>query len=421
MQPPRRRVYAQSLPLLLATGAFGLFGCASPGPPRPPSLGIPRAVTNLTATRSGDTVSLQFTYPTRTTDELPLRAATLKGYLCRQAAVAGPCIPVDAEKNGRTVRMPDSPAAAQVQWSDALPAGLTTGSPRPIAYRVELQSEAGRSAGFSDPAYTVAGLAPPMVRGLHAEPMRLGIALHWEQVQNGGEVLLSREGPTGSPQAEQRTPARDAVETSPPRSGARTKKTAPPFQRSSRPRSSAAGPQLLQAAPGDPSAARTVDAGVDEGVTYRYTAARQVVVKLEGRTLQLRSAPSETAEATWRDVYPPAAPTGLVALGYNVAKTDRTAPEGVPGVFAVDLVWQPVEDQRLQGYIVYRQEIGAAGQTSGLRVKLTPEPVVTPGFHDSTAKASKGYRYTVTAIDPRGNESGAAEANVDPAASSAAP
>src|SRR5579863_10782647 len=51
---------------MLALGV-GLAGCASPGPPLPPSLKLPEVVSSgLTATRVGDEVRLHWTTPART-------------------------------------------------------------------------------------------------------------------------------------------------------------------------------------------------------------------------------------------------------------------------------------------------------------------------------------------------------------------
>jgi hypothetical protein len=57
----------------------------------------------------------------------------------------------------------------------------------------------------------------------------------------------------------------------------------------------------------------------------------------------------------------------------------------------------------LAGYNVYRETVGAAGGAT----KLNDAPVVLPGFRDATANAATRYRYRVTAVDKKGNESGA--------------
>ena len=59
------RHYLSGLPLLLA-------GCGYIGDTRPPSAKVPQPVTDLAAVERGDKIIVQFTVPTRTTEDLPL-------------------------------------------------------------------------------------------------------------------------------------------------------------------------------------------------------------------------------------------------------------------------------------------------------------------------------------------------------------
>ena len=156
---------------LLAASLLG--GCASPGPPRPPSLFVPRTVTDLAATRTGDVVALRFTVPSLSTDGQPLRAVPLIGGLCRQDALRAPCRPVDVPQLAKPLPVPGPGTTPTVLWTDPLPAPLRSGNPRPIAYRVELKTPTGASAGYSDPVYSAAGTAPPPVSELRAEGTRV--------------------------------------------------------------------------------------------------------------------------------------------------------------------------------------------------------------------------------------------------------
>ncbi len=47
-------------------GGLVVVGCASPGPPRAPSLHLPQPVKGLTAERHGDAVVVRFATPQRT-------------------------------------------------------------------------------------------------------------------------------------------------------------------------------------------------------------------------------------------------------------------------------------------------------------------------------------------------------------------
>lgn len=253
----------------------------------------------------------------------------------------------------------------------------------PIVYKVQFPNSAGRSAGWSDPVTAGAGAVPPTILGLTARGTRSGVLLQWSAIPDGGEVLLQRTQVTATPP------------------GANVKGGS---------RAGINSVTWLQAEPGNRSQERTIDNTALEGVTYRYAAVRRSLVRIGGHSLEMRSAPSTPVEQTWRDVYPPAQPQGLTAIGFAVPATPDQ-----PAGYAVDLVWQPVGDPRLTGYLVYRQSLHAAGEPEEARQRLTPQPVTTPGFHDASASAAGRYRYSVTAIDPKGNESEAIMAEVQPA------
>ena len=80
------------------------------------------------------------------------------------------------------------------------------------------------------------------------------------------------------------------------------------------------------------------------------------------------------------------------------------------------MIWQPVDDAGLGGYNVYRQALDAKGAAVGARQRLNSVPVKLPGYHDALSAAMSGtrYRYSVTAVDAKGNESGACETTLEP-------
>src|ERR1700691_1643360 len=73
--------------LLVLAGLILLAGCASIGPPLPPSLELPKAPTNLHAARKGDRVTLTWTIPTQTTDRASVRYLG-KTRICRTLGAA---------------------------------------------------------------------------------------------------------------------------------------------------------------------------------------------------------------------------------------------------------------------------------------------------------------------------------------------
>src|SRR5262249_23320087 len=63
---------ASGVLFLLSVTAI-MTGCASAGPPLPPSLRLPKPPSDLRATRKGNNVELTWTVPTETTDRETLR------------------------------------------------------------------------------------------------------------------------------------------------------------------------------------------------------------------------------------------------------------------------------------------------------------------------------------------------------------
>ena len=95
--------------------------------------------------------------------------------------------------------------------------------------------------------------------------------------------------------------------------------------------------------------------------------------------LPLRSAASETACVLLADIFPPAAPTGLVA---------------VAGAGAVSLTWNANAEADLAGYVVLRGRDPEAELEA-----LTPEPIAVTNYRDTDVEAGIGYVYAVQALD----------------------
>jgi len=356
---------AAALPAV-ALLALILSGCANPGPPHAPSLFLPEpvSVTKVAASRTGNSVDIRFTVPSRSTDNLPLRSQQLNGSLCRQAET-GPCVPVASlpAKMSVTAKGPDG-LPNVVTWRDTLPADLAGGPPHAIGYRVEFFNAAGVSSGKSDPVIAAAGQSPPPVEGLTAEGSRAGVVLRWQPAPpSAGEVLIRREDIA----AAAKTPAsRNHLEP---------------------------GITWLTADAASPE--KVLDAAALPNIAYRYTAQRRVKVQVGGRELEMRSDESAPLNFTLRQIYAPSAPTGLTAIGFTTAASQ----------FAVDLIWQPVNEHAVTGYNVYRQPVDSNGSSLAPRARINSAKISLPGFHDETANAATRYRYEVTAIDAHGNES----------------
>jgi hypothetical protein len=365
------------------------FGCASPGTPRAPSLHLPAKVKSLSAERRGNTVVVRFTTPERTTDDQPITAPVIAS-LCR--AVADGACAATSSFTGKVK------IAGPVEWVDVLPSGLAAGAPRRLTYRVELFNADGRSAGSSAPAFVAAGEAPHAVEALQAEGSHAGIVLRWTpEAKATGEVLVKRNDLAAPPKAQ---PVKKAEPAAKSVGGRKIHSSAP--AKAGVGASKDESTVWLHAADGAPGqdSGGLVDATAKADEPYRYTAVRRRSVTLDGHDLEMWSEASKGAEITLTDVFPPGVPQGLVVAGFPVEGSDT---------LAADLAWQPDAESDLAGYNVYRQTLTADG-SAGAAVKLNATLVALPSFHDATVARGVAYRYTVTAVDSKGNESAASAA-----------
>ena len=374
-------------------------GCASPGPPHPPSLNLPEVVKDLSAERVGDVVHLHWTTPETTTDRIDIKGA-MTAEICRitvsaPASQTPACTPI--------ARLPVQ--SGPTQGSEALPPVLTVDPPSLLAYRVQILNVHGRSAGLSPEAFAAAGAAPLPVEQLHATPTRDGAMLEWQQKNTSAAVELDRlpvspEGVVIEP------PQRKAASKS---SSRLTLKNPSGSQPKPTPASAPKPPSLkpLQMTPPAPIEVKlrtpaqpadtggTIDHTTQAGETYQYIAQRVRSVSLNGHTLELRSAASPPVTVVMRDIFPPHAPSGLEAVPGGATAADRS----------IDLSWTPDTDADLAGYIVYRQEVNERGVVAGTATRLNLTPVAGPAYRDQTAMAGHRYAYRVTAVDTAGNES----------------
>ena len=105
--------------------------------------------------------------------------------------------------------------------------------------------------------------------------------------------------------------------------------------------------------------------------------------------LALRSAASETTCLLLVDMFPPAAPAGLVAIA---------------AAGAISLTWTTNAEADVAGYMVLRGR-GPDGELEA----LTPEPIAVTNYRDTTVETGVSYVYAVQALD------GAEPPNVSPA------
>ncbi len=321
-----------------------LAGCASQGPLHPPSLKLPAPVRGLAADRVGNAVNLHWTTPSKATDSVGLAgkhgAGALTAEICRSetAAVSSPCAAPDH------VAVTSGDAA---DFHDVLPAALLSGPLRPLHYRVRVLNGKGKGARYVL-VDTVAGTAPPAVRGLTAAPVSNGVGLRWQP-----------------------DPAADGDRT---------------VLRVERVRPSPAGPpphsDLLAVEPAAHDPGGAIDTAARPGIEQRYTVFRTHTLRAGEKDLVASSLPVAVTVSAADKAPPPLPPTGLEALVNTLA-----APE-------IDLVWQPAE--AAAGYLVFRAEGG------GAPVRLTPQPIAGLSYADTAVRAGGRYRYTVASVDAAG-------------------
>ena len=356
------------LAAVLAAGLL-LCGCGMPGAPLPPSLNLPDPVTDLAATRTGDQVSLAWSMPRKNTDKLLLKG-NVQARVCRREGASDSCAPAASLQLA---------PGADGAFTETLPPALAAGTPRALAYFVELRNSKGRSAGLSNAAAVLAGGAPEPVDGLNAEVRKEGVVLRWAPVARqpaATAIRLHRRLLT--PAADKKSTRQNGPLAPPPE----------PLEQNLLVQSS----EQAGRAPD-----RALDKDVRFGETYEYRAQRVARISVDGRTLELDGQLSAPVRIEILDVFPPAVPAGLAAVAVG-------AENG--GEAAIDLNWQPDTETDLAGYIVYRREGVAAGEGSGAWQRISPaQPLVGPGFHDAHVQAGHTYSYAVSAIDQGGHES----------------
>jgi hypothetical protein len=396
-----------------------LSGCASPGPPQPPSLKLPEFVTGLTASRVGDTVKLHWTTPSRTTDKL-LIAGPIEAEICRLTPAAAPSASTKAGQNTAlgaassarksVVTAPCSPVVLRQRVTpgaseavDALPPELTAEPARLIAYRLQLRNAAGRTAGASPAVFAASGPAPRPIEELRGRATKAGAVLEWRPEAGAAAAIeLDRtilETPT-------------ATVTS---ATAKTKAGSGAAHKGGLPGAAKQPSQLRFREGGAGSSAAdaggTIDRTAQIGHAYRYMAERVRTVELGSQTLELRSLASAEVTVQMKDVFPPEAPVGLVAVpGFaGMASADKASDQSADQIgeqaqwAAIDLSWEPDLEPRIAGYRVYRREV--EGDAAQIWRRLNPELVPVASYRDPSVVAGRRYAYRVTAVDASGNES----------------
>src|ERR1035437_11180414 len=130
-----------------------LAGCAQPGPPRPPSLELPKPPTGPRASRKGNRVTLTWSEPTLTTDRRGVRyvGPTLVclslEYEMTECGSPAEMLPAPSA----APQKPGSPRPAPLTYTGRLPAATEPLDPAAeVTYAVEILNRNARGAGLSN-------------------------------------------------------------------------------------------------------------------------------------------------------------------------------------------------------------------------------------------------------------------------------
>lgn len=351
--------------LVLGLAAAGFVGCANPGPPLPPSLELPRPVTDLHATRKGDKVYLSWTVPVHTVDQQNIRHRG-PTRICRSVSapklldcgnpvgeVSASQFPVILPKK----KSKEKPTKVEASYTDTLPRTLLSQDASALAtYAVSAFNSHNHTAGLSNQVQVPAVPAVPPPGNFQAQVTAGGVVLTWDTVAAPPEtpglsyvIRIDRRPQDGKT---------DAV----------------------------AGEVPL-------NAVSFTDHGFEWEQTYNYRATVITLIAQPGKgETTFEGDDTPPVRVFVHDVFPPAVPTGLQAVATGVGQQ--------PGI---DLVWAPDIEPDLAGYNVYRHEEG------GQPVKINQDAVKTPSFRDTSAVSAHTYFYSVSAVDVRGNESARSE------------
>lgn len=326
--------------------------CGTPGEPLPPSLEVPRPITDLRAARKGNAVTLTWTFPTLTTEG---RTITQSGNfeVCRSLAPMQRCdTAVASIPFKKSVRK--SPASRTETYVDVLLSPPVPDDPTAsFHYAVNALNSYGRTAGLSNQIVIPAAPTLPPPAGFQAQVTAEGVRLSWQAVASAPQApgmrflyrVYRREQGVKSDVVAGEFPAGDA------------------------------SPSLL-------------DHSFEWEKAYDYWITVVTSVAANGNEEQVEGENSPPVQVVAHDVFPPATPAGLQAV--------FSGPGQKP---FIDLVWNANSETDLAGYNVYRHEAGAQPQ------KINQDLAKSPAYRDSAVVAGHEYSYSVSAVDARGNES----------------
>ena len=350
---------AQRLPILAASLlllVMSLTGCGTPGAPQLPSLQLARPAEDLTASRKGNKVQLDWTLPRKNTDRTLVKNIP-QTLICRHdgTALMSGCTMVAHVPNPKPEekRKGEQPPAVHMKYVDTLPVALGEQNPAGfVRYAVEILNSRERSAGLSNQVLIPVAPTIPPPEQLAAKVEADGVLISWE----GASVPAAPAGLT----------YRYRIVRSP----------------------AGANAYIALAEVEPETEGFYLDKTFGWETKYDYRILSVTLVHSQGINMAVEGDDSKAAEVFTRDIYPPGEPTGLQSVFSSVGQKPF-----------VDLSWAPNMETDLAGYNVFRSVAG------GEPVKLNQQLVPVPSFRDDNVVPGKTYLYSVSAVDLRGNES----------------
>jgi hypothetical protein len=358
---------SQFLSAILAI-AFAVAGCAAPSEPTERKPPVPQAVTDLSASQVANSVALTFTLPTETVDRRPLKELpAIEIY----RGLGGPA----ADSGAHMILLATIPSAAvnqyvaqgQTRYVDQLkPEDFAQRDSIGASYSVRTRASEKKDSEPSNVAYLLIRSAFDPIADLKTQVTQPAVVLSWT------------------------APQKTLTGSSPPVAGYRI------YRAESEPQAAGnvSAPKLKfpLARIGESYSPSFQDNQFEFGKTYVYS-----VRSIAGSGAEaVESADSNLSIVTPRDVFPPAAPQGLVVA---------LVPGQTGAAAVLELSWAVSPETDIAGYNVYKSE--EAG-TSGTRVNS--DLLLTPAFRDMNVQPGHHYFYAVTAVDRSGNESPRSEA-----------
>jgi hypothetical protein len=315
----------------------------------PPSLELPKPVSDLRATRKGSQVKLTWIAPTKITEGGVIRHLG-PTRICRSRTVPmTECDTVAAQV------APSADKAPERTFSDQLPAGLISPDAGAVeSYAVEVLNTDGRSAGLSNQVTIPLLPTLPAPENLAAQVTAKGVLIVWQW-------------PSVSPT----TPALEYK--------LRIYRRSEPGK---------AETKVGEVGLGENAESSLLDPNPEWEKTFYYEANWVTVAHAAGGELEVEGDDSPVVKVLVHDIFPPAIPGGLQAVFSSV---------GQPNF--IDLTWSPNIDGDLAGYNVYRRE------ENGSAAKINSDLARIPTYRDRDIQPGRTYFYSVSSVDLRGNES----------------